>query len=194
MSTSARRYARCRRVIERHCAAPDSTDFRPRRFSTQKASQRNLDAVSPGHSRQLGWPARACHQPKLVIRVRFPSPAPSTPSAGPVSGGSFESPPKYPTCADRLKSADGRRWHPPPGRLALANTMHNPRGDDNGPDSSSRGSGGPFIHRQISCMSPLSPVPRRDGSRPRCRLHRNRSSGTGMEPAVQRNRALRRHW
>lgn len=33
------------------------------------------------------------------------------PFAGPVSGGSFESPPKCPTCADTLKSADGRRWH-----------------------------------------------------------------------------------
>jgi len=54
----------------------DSGDFLPK-FLPKKAAQRNRDAVSPGHGRQLGWSVGVCYQPsKLVMRVRFPSPAP----------------------------------------------------------------------------------------------------------------------
>ncbi len=54
---------------------PGSGGFLPR-FLPIRAAQRNRDAVSPGHGRQLGWPAGVCYQPsKLVMRVRFPSPA-----------------------------------------------------------------------------------------------------------------------
>jgi hypothetical protein len=45
-------------------------------FLPKEAAQRSREAIDPGHSGQLEWPIRVCYQlPKLIVRVRFPSPA-----------------------------------------------------------------------------------------------------------------------
>src|SRR5258707_6840327 len=66
---------------EQENAAAIVIDCRQRWFSTQistqKAARRSREIISPGHGGKRGRPARVCHQPsKLVMRVRFPSPAP----------------------------------------------------------------------------------------------------------------------
>ena len=54
---------------------PVSGDFLPI-FLPKEATQRNRGDISTGHSDRLEWPIRVCYQlPKLVLRVRFPSPA-----------------------------------------------------------------------------------------------------------------------
>jgi hypothetical protein len=65
-------------------AAPAFTGSGRRRFSipraqisTQSAEKRSRNLICPGHSGQLERSARMRYQPsKLVMRVRFPSPAP----------------------------------------------------------------------------------------------------------------------
>ena len=56
--------------------APGGGGFLPR-FLPKQAAGRNRDALSPGHSRKLERASSVRYQPsKLVMRVRFPSPAP----------------------------------------------------------------------------------------------------------------------
>jgi hypothetical protein len=53
--------------------------FRTMAISTQKCSKAEPEMLyAPGHTCKLERPARVCYQPsKLVMRVRFPSPAPA---------------------------------------------------------------------------------------------------------------------
>jgi hypothetical protein len=54
---------------------PGGGDFLPI-FLPKEATRRSRGAISPGNSDQLEWPIRVGYQlPKLVMRVRFPSPA-----------------------------------------------------------------------------------------------------------------------
>ena len=70
------RDARNRTTLHRLARTPGNGEFLPR-FLPKDAPRRNRNAVFPVHSRQPKQPARARHQPsKLVMRVRFPSPAP----------------------------------------------------------------------------------------------------------------------
>jgi hypothetical protein len=70
---------------------PVSGDFLPI-FLPKEATQRNRGDISPGHSDQLEWPIQVCYQlPKLIVRVRFPSPAPGyVQVSGPCRGRSRE--------------------------------------------------------------------------------------------------------
>jgi hypothetical protein len=61
--------------LHQNSQIPDSGDFLPK-FLPKKAAQRSREVIYPGHGRKLAWPSRVCYQPsKLVMRVRFPSPA-----------------------------------------------------------------------------------------------------------------------
>ena len=58
----------------------DGAIFYPSFYPNRRHS--GVRMLSPGHGRELKYRARACHQPsKLVMRVRFPSPAPRSPSS-----------------------------------------------------------------------------------------------------------------
>ena len=55
---------------------PGSGDFLPK-FLPKQAAKCGGDDIPAGHGRKLELPAGVCYQPsKLVMRVRFPSPAP----------------------------------------------------------------------------------------------------------------------
>jgi hypothetical protein len=63
-------------VLHQASQIPGGRGFLPI-FLPKEATQRSRGAISPGHSNQLEWPIRVCYQlPKLIVRVRFPSPAP----------------------------------------------------------------------------------------------------------------------
>jgi hypothetical protein len=69
--------AQNRTTLHQPAQIPGSGDFLPK-FLPKQAVKRSRDDISAGHGRKLEWPAGVRYQPsKLVMRVRFPSPAPA---------------------------------------------------------------------------------------------------------------------
>jgi hypothetical protein len=67
--------AQNRIMLHQPSQIPGSGDSLPK-FLPKQAVKRSRDDISAGHGRKLEWPTGVCHQPsKLVMRVRFPSPA-----------------------------------------------------------------------------------------------------------------------
>jgi hypothetical protein len=87
-----------RSTLHQHSQISGSGNFLPR-FLPKQAPPQSDDAVSPGHVRKLDWPTRVGHySSKLVMRVRFPSPAPT---------GQWHFPNTYSPAKPRLKPTTG---------------------------------------------------------------------------------------
>jgi hypothetical protein len=94
---------------------------------------------------------------------------------------------------DRTSVRDqcGRSGNSPQGkdRPALAKVNSGGNNDSFHPSACANS---PYTHGWIPGMPPPSPVPSRGGPRPSRRPHGSHSPRTGLEPALQRSRALRR--
>jgi hypothetical protein len=71
-------------MLHQPAQIPGSGEFLPK-FLLKEITQLIHDAIFAGHSGRPEQSATVCHQPsKLVMRVRFPSPAPGCrPARGP---------------------------------------------------------------------------------------------------------------